>query len=293
MLDFVSMNLSILVVLYDCDLAQSKTLQTLRSLLSDKPGCRVVVWNNGPCSLSGTNLDGEFPVGVDFRVYETVDNRSLAQIYNYFISTCVAEKYLFLDHDTELNRSFIDRVYELPGEFLGLPEVFSGETREYPRLNWSKGRAINEICDADVLMSCLSGMVLGREFVGAFLKSYETVFDESFVLYGVDTSFFLRVHKLRFNKAIKVLDPIEHSFSRNEEESSSMSRFRMLERSFDLGLTLRYYPNRHHFKILYYILLAFCKGRSVLSPYLVLKAYFSGRHYRSVQGDELSPVKLN
>lgn len=286
------MKLSILVVLYDCCIEESRTLQSLVKLLHGKSDCRVVVWNNGPRSLKLEEFDGMFSVGVEFSVFETVDNRSLSKIYNYFIKRCPAEKFLFLDHDTSLNQSYIDSVYSMPDSFLGVPIVVSNQSIEYPMLDWVKVGGGDEIGSDDLVMSCLSGLVLGRGFVDCLLAQYDEVFDEVFVLYGVDTSFFLRVHKLRLNHAIRFVGSIEHSFSRNENEAKSINQFRVLERSYDLGLTLRYYPNSHHFKIFYYVMRAFVRGAAVLSPAVVLKAFVSGRHYRSSCDDTLLPDEL-
>lgn len=286
------MRLSILVVLYDCNLVDSKTIQTLQSVLNDKVGCRVVVWNNGPRSLLNCEIGDFFPSTIEFDFYETVDNKSLAQIYNYFIQNYGSDSYLFLDHDTSVNRTFINRLFEFSVHDLGVPQVFSGKELEYPLLNWSSGVIDRELVESDVIMSCLSGLVLGRNLVNVFMNHYGSVFDEAFVLYGVDTSFFLRAHNLRLNKQIQILDPIEHSFSRNEKEAGAVSRFRKLERAYDLGLTLRYYPNRHHFKIFYYISKSFCKGRGAVNPFIVARAYLKGRHYRSTSKADFFPVRI-
>ena len=118
------------------------------------------------------------------------------------------------------------------------------------------------------------------------MRAFGTVFDERYYLYGVDTTFFLRFNNLNCSDKARVIKGFNHSLSRLEIESSSNKRFRKVERSYDLGLTLRYYRSCR--EIIFDIVKVF--GSSILKMILkrenafylrhVFIALLVGKHYR-------------
>lgn len=73
-----------------------------------------------------------------------------------------------------------------------------------------------------------------------------------------------------------------HSLSRLENEAIKVKQFRIKERSYDQGLTLRYYFCKFTFLLSQKKLLAkLIFNKSDISLIYFAKAYFSGKHYKS------------
>ena len=113
------------------------------------------------------------------------------------------------------------------------------------------------------------------------------MFDERFYLYGVDTTFCFRLFESDLIKYVKIISGFDHSLSRLGTENSKMTKFRRIERSYERGLKLRYYVPLP--KAIYLLLKTgtsvlqrLCMGKRYQVSFLyVLKAFLSGKHYRS------------
>ena len=126
-----------------------------------------------------------------------------------------------------------------------------------------------------------SGITLTRGTLDLISKRYNTPFDENFVFYGLDSTFFFRLQKLELTSIVKPLGQLKHSLSMFENKSPKASSFRKLERSYDLGLCLRYCPTA---KLLTYNLKVILRAtftESLIDPATVIKAFQTGKHYRS------------
>lgn len=77
-----------------------------------------------------------------------------------------------------------------------------------------------------------------------------------------------------------MIDGFEHSLSRLENESQSMTRFRQIERAYDLGITIRhYFPLPKALFILSKQIIKFVLGKlSWLQLKLIFKSYKTGHH---------------
>ncbi|WP_413691538.1 hypothetical protein [Psychromonas sp. KJ10-2] len=91
------------------------------------------------------------------------------------------------------------------------------------------------------VVSIGSGLVIGRDVAAFVKKIYGDIFDERFYLYGVDTTFFLRVFNSNLSNRINIISGFQHSLSRLQKESNEVKKFRCIERSYDKGLTIRFY----------------------------------------------------
>jgi len=118
-------------------------------------------------------------------------------------------------------------------------------------------------------------------------EKYGQVFNQRFYLYGVDTTFFYRVFNSRLISKIKIINGFEHSLSRLEVESDKVKAFRRLERTYDLGISLRYYYSWP--KIVYFVFkftFTHIKNRILKKDTSLyykhfIKAIVTGTHYRS------------
>ena len=84
-------------------------------------------------------------------------------------------------------------------------------------------------------------MVIGTNICSEIHQYYKNVFDERFYLYGVDTTFCIRLFERKLTGSVNIIPGFNHSLSRLENESVKTTNFRRVERSYGQGLTLRYY----------------------------------------------------
>lgn len=273
------MRIRILVVLYGCTPSQSETLNSLYAGLGFLDNVELVVWNNGPSLLSENDCALVYERFPDSSVVQTINNISLAAIYNNFIDDCIADYYVILDHDSTLTESYLAELKSLTEPGVYVPVITMGGVPQSPRNQ--KKFSPGPFTDEDCPVAIGSGMVLSHEILIQTKKAFGSIFDERFVLYGVDTTFFYRIHKLGISSQIRVVSGFNHSLSRLEKEGETISKFRTKERAYDLGLTLRYYPAVGIYADFLKYILKFIVGRGFASfIFFALVALLCGRHYR-------------
>ncbi|MBR9846560.1 MAG: hypothetical protein GYB35_10895 [Algicola sp.] len=266
-------NLAILVVLYGCEVDASNTLRSLIKFSSSFKNSRLVVWNNGPESINRDQLY-PFEEFFDVELVQTVDNISLANIYNKFLTSLDAKNYVILDHDTELNLDYCKSISSFYG-IVGAPKIYSKGKLHSPRCDKKRFTYKTEITAIG------SGLVISKTIAELLMDKYSSVFDERFVLYGVDTTFFYRLSKtINLENDLMVLPELKHSLSSNETESVKVSDFRVKEKSYDFGLRLRYYPTLDKFVLLLILFIKASYRRSPLKLRYVVKSFLKGKHYR-------------
>lgn len=282
------LNSSILILLYNKEIAESETLSSLVSSDVQFSNARLVIWNNGPNKLACYDVSHLVGLGYEVVVKETINNESLAVIYNHFINENQAAKYIFLDDDSSLNSDYIKAACSSTNSIVSMPLITSGGVVVSPKVNSNVGCKDQEVTSNEKVLTIGSGLVLGHDIVLEMLDKISTVFDERFYLYGVDTTFCLRLKILHLTNRIKFIDGFEHSMSRFEKESEEVSNFRKVERSYDFGLTLKYYypKKKAFFEILMYMMMVFkrklLKQPTEFSFFLIVKSFLTGKHYRNV-----------
>lgn len=282
------LNSSILILLYNKQITESKTLSSLISSDIQFSHARLVIWNNGPNKLSSYDVSHLEDLGYEVVVKETLNNESLAVVYNCFIYENQAEKYIFLDDDSSLNSDYIKAACGSANSIVSMPLITSGGVVVNPKVNSSVCCKDQELTSNDKILTIGSGLVLGHDIVIEMFDKISTVFDERFYLYGVDTTFCLRLKELQLISKIKLIDGFEHSMSRFEKESEEVSHFRKVERSYDFGLTLKYYypKKKAFFEILMYMIMTLkrklLKQPTEFSFFLIVKSFLTGKHYRNV-----------
>ncbi|MGI2104691.1 hypothetical protein ACRN9A_05900 [Shewanella frigidimarina] len=263
-----------LIVLYSCDIVDS---QTIRTLISSKVlflKSKLVIWNNGPNNIDLARFNELIEKGLDVELRQTVNNISLAKIYNEFLDSGDSENYIILDHDTSLNDTYLASVAEFKNE-IAVPDVFSKEKLHSPRF-------VKKLFCSDVEVTAIgSGLVVSNLLISKLKSKYDLAFDERFLLYGVDTSFFYRVAAIiDIERELIRLPKLEHSLSSDEVESVETSEFRKVEKSFDFGLRLRYYPTVDKIFLLFILCFKSITLKSPLSVKYILLALITGKHYR-------------
>lgn len=278
---------SILVLLYNKEISASKTLNSLLKCSAQYNHAALVIWNNGPHRLVFDDVAEFERIGYSVFLEETLNNESLSVIYNDFILRYKSEKYIILDDDSTLNKSYILSSSKIKQSEVGMPVISSMGKITNPRVNrklYDEKLVLNESCK---ILTIGSGLVIGKNIASNLFEIYGDVFDKRFYFYGVDSTFCFRLFESDLIKYVSIIPGFEHRLSRMESESSEIVDFRRLERSYDFGLTLRYYKktsSKIHglLKLSISTLLkkVFRRKEKLIFKH-VIKAFFSGRHYRS------------
>ena len=228
-----------LVVLYNQQIEDSKTLSCLVKIKKDYQNCHLVIWNNGPHCLKNKDCDQFTTLGLTYQLIETLENRPLSHIYNQFIQANNADKYIILDHDSSLSFEYWDSL-NATDNLLLLPKITSHGKMCSPSKLPQNGHKYKT---KQKFSAITSGMILSNELTNIVKAKYNDIFDESYAFYGIDTSFMLRMKYLSLCDQISVIDGFEHSLSKNEQELEETKLFRAREMAISTALTTRYYPS--------------------------------------------------
>ncbi|MBT1803248.1 hypothetical protein ABN277_22605 [Enterobacter hormaechei] len=271
--------LAILVLLYNKKPSESISFisldKALRKLSTSSNNIKICLWNNGPNELI-SDIDFESP-HYNKTVIETIHNESLSYIYNRFLEKYDSEKYLILDHDSLVGIEYLSQCLNETFDCM-IPTIMTEHGVQSPKIYRLRSFIGNE-----TLLGIGSGICLSRQACNLIKDNFSTVFDERFYLYGVDSTFFLRLNKIDLAKKIKISEnKVLHSLSKFEKEDVAIKKFRAKERSYDQALTLRYYFSLFTFittfkKILGCVFL----NKSDINFFVFVSALISGRHYKS------------
>ncbi|EMW0511514.1 hypothetical protein ACVD54_001570 [Enterobacter mori] len=271
--------LAILVLLYNRKPSESTSFNSLDKALQElSTSCnniKICLWNNGPDKLS-SNIDFKSP-HYDTSVIETIQNESLSCIYNQFLEKYDSEKYLILDHDSLVSIEYLNQCLNESFEYM-IPTIVTQHGVQSPKVYKLRSYIGNE-----TLLGIGSGICLSNEACNVIKGKFSTVFDERFYLYGVDSTFFLRLNKIGLAKKLKISkNTITHSLSKFEKEGVAIKKFREKERSYDQALTLRYYFSLFTFVTTFKKLLGcIFLNKSDINFLVFISALISGKHYKS------------
>ncbi|UPR28435.1 hypothetical protein IS519_09420 [Vibrio crassostreae] len=281
--------LAILVVLYNKDIDDSKSIKNLSKIsLNDNSNMLVYIWNNGPkcTSLSDSEICKAFS---NVEVHNSLSNSALSKVYNKFIETVDSDKYIILDDDSNLNQEYIDDAISLSSCSVGMPLITNNGKICNPKINGLPivSKSLNNI-DLREIITIGSGIVIGKSIKDELIRMnvFSKVFDERFYFYGIDTAFCRCLKINGLSSRILIISGFEHDLSRFKKESKEVKSFRRLERSYDRGLSLRYYFSvkqalANIFKLCLSYILGFNRElRNEIYLTHVIKAYVTGKHYR-------------
>jgi GT2 family glycosyltransferase len=277
------MNLSILVVLYNSSIPCSRTITSLLDSNLQFKGCGLCIWNNGP---NGVNLDSAVRRQLELKGFvvtlrQTPGNIPLSYIYNDFFDMYLSEYYVILDHDSILSEPYLRYLNGGSKFYVGMPIISSKGINRSPCLNgrFSSGPYVKK----NMVTAIGSGLVISRDAASAVKERYGNIFDERFALYGVDTTFFVRLNRMCAADKLRAIPGFEHSLSRLEQEGAQVKSFRAVERSYDIGLMLRYYPSLKLIAMLVKQLLLVLLNRNQIVFSAMLKAFIAGKHERCIR----------
>lgn len=276
-------NTAILVLLYNKEIVESQTLSCLIKSNVYFKDCALTIWNNGPEKLKLDNVQDLENKGFSVNIIETIDNCSLSKIYNDFIDKNEADSYVILDDDSSLTDEYINDALNNKHNEISIP-IISDENGNVlkPRVNKKIIKSPSEFKSSDKVKSVGSGLVIGINTVKTMKLKFGNVFDERFLFYAVDSTYFTRLKIIDEPIKIKVINGFKHSFSLREK---NISDFRKKELSSSIGLKLRYYHRYGYVKIITKILsiplkMLFTKRLKIYAGEMLI-SYLSGKHYKN------------
>ncbi len=273
---------TVLIVIYNKDIKKSETFQRLIKYPNSLRSIDLIIWNNGPKSIDKNIIGKYLHLFNNIDVYEDLNNCGLAKVYNFAVKNKKNSFYVFLDDDSELSEDYIDTILKSNSNHCYVPILTHNGKTQSPTINKNKVTSLKLPKSLKKFRAVGSGIVIGNEIAESLEKKYGTVFDERFLLYGVDTTFFIRLERAKKLSNIIIIPGFEHSYSRLSKEEDPISSFRHKERAYDSGLRARYYKNPVSLFI-YTIRTAIkslIKQKNVSTEKLILKAILTGKHYR-------------
>lgn len=271
---------SILIVVYNCNISSSRTINGFLNSKVSLKNVNLVVWNNGPTYFDNVDFSRLNAKGINTFFHQTIDNKPLSYIYNEFISRYNSDYYIILDHDSFITDSYIESILDFHNSKaeVGVPSISVEGRYISPVVNGKY--TVGPYTNKQRLIAIGSGITFSHNVALTLKNKYGNVFDTAFALYGIDTSFFLRLYQLGLIEKIKLIPGFSHSLSRLEKESAEKTEFRNIERSYDIGITLKRYFSVFQLWYTIKILIKIFIGKSKLKPWLIIKSFFCGIHPR-------------
>ncbi|WP_270656144.1 glycosyltransferase family 2 protein [Aeromonas sp. Y293-4] len=270
-----------LIIIYNKDILNSQTAHSLLHPEIDTKSASLIVWNNGPSEITLDIDDATKYKWQHIELIQTLDNKPLSYIYNQVIERYPGDRYVFLDDDSQLTAEYLAAVSSSQAG-VAVPAIYSHSEHRSPTVSGKFNPGPYQVTDKVIAIG--SGIGVRHDIAQKIKNHYGDVFDSRFALYGVDTTFFLRLHQLGLSDQVEMIDGFEHSLSRLESESQAMSRFRQVERAYDLGLTMRHYtPWRQAIFVIVKQAVKLALGKLTWLQFVALcKAFKTGRHPKCV-----------
>ncbi|MFM4990453.1 glycosyltransferase family 2 protein [Aeromonas veronii] len=202
-----------LVLLYNKSLEQSVTLQSMFKSHRISSLSQLIIWNNGPSEMTLDIDDKTKDKWQRIELIQTLDNKPLSYIYNQVIEGYPADRYVFLDDDSQLTSEYLAAVTNSQAG-VTVPAIYSHGVYRSPTVCGQFNAGPYQVTDKVIAIG--SGIGVRHDIAEQLKAHYSDVFDSRFALYGVDTTFFLRLHQLGLSGQVVMIDGFEHSLSRLE-----------------------------------------------------------------------------
>ena len=276
------MKVVILIVIYNKEVRDSSTFRTL--ILNGVHDLHIVIHNNGPeiIYLPPEIVSELELLNVTITLNNCIQNMPLACLYNEFIDFYADyDKFVLLDDDSTLTTSYMNSLYNNDYD-IELPKIVSVvDGKTYYPISRDLVCINDDYLDPSTTISIGSGIIITRSFLEKFSKKGLKIFDEKYAFYGVDSSLFRRMWKLKREGQdfrIKSSSTIIHSLSRTEGPESI---FRKNERLMDFAITMRHYPSFSGYLSLLKKGLKQLVTLKMKDFILMFRCFFSGIHPRS------------
>jgi GT2 family glycosyltransferase len=279
-------NGTILIVLYNKKIEESQSYISLISQDIEYNNIDLLIWNNGPKQISPNTLECIQHRFNSIELIETIDNQALSVIYNKASVRNTENFLIILDDDSSLSKEYIENALTCKSEQCLVPLITHNNTIQSPRIKKKKVSSLELPKNRDGFVSISSGLVIGSNIRKELKTHFGDTFDERFYLYGIDTTFCLRLGQLKLLNSLHIIPGFEHSYSKMESESKTVTEFRMKERAYDEGLRVRYYKSKPSMafnlvKRIFRLLFDKVLKKSNLKNTYIIDAILSGKHYKN------------
>lgn len=265
------MSFSIIVILYNSSINNSTTLQSMLNADLPEGSVSLSIWNNGPSLLDKADIDTYQGLaqskGISVEVQQDIRNIALSKVYNFVVDKGNFDFFIPLDQDTQLAKDFFIKIEQQQALDLVLPIVYAegqGDLIRFPFNTKTKQAVVDEqVVDTRAITSVTSAMAINKRLVALFKQHNLTVFDESFAFYGIDTAFFLNLHRVAATEQVACgcFGRIEHSLSTYVQENKQASYRRSIEFLYYAILYRLNYKNKSRLSMLFFLLSRLLKGR--------------------------------
>ncbi len=276
---------TILIVLYNKTVSESSTYKSLIKDANSLKNIDLLIWNNGPQEVNKILDERETELFRSVTILEDLSNAGLAKIYNFAFTFKDNDFCVFLDDDSEVSAPYIESLLTLDRNTCAVPILTHNGLVQSPTLKKEKVENSELPEDRNRFRAVGSGITVGANVANKLKAVYGSVFDEHFLLYGVDTTFFIRLERANLLSHLKIIPGFEHSYSRLSDKQDAISDFRQKERAYDEGLRARYYKSKP--SLLVYTIRTGLRsvknqimGKKDLDGYK-FKAIITGKHYRN------------
>jgi hypothetical protein len=229
--------LTILICLYNKDISDSATLQSLLKFTEVAMYSKVFIWDN---SIEPVSSESLIILQNNFKnlIYKhTPENTVLSIVYNYVIDNLECDSYIMLcDDDSHIPEDFFKKLEEQitrnPSVNLFLPQVYSNSVLVSPAKDYLITTSFIKDLKPGLLASRYttainSGMVISNRF---FEEGFR--YDTRLRFYGTD-NFFMNIYAQR-NKELIVLDvKFSHnlSFNSSNDINNKLRIFKEVKRA--------------------------------------------------------------
>jgi hypothetical protein len=287
------MKITAIIILYNENIENSKTFESLLNSDRSDITLNVIIWNNGPKSLNLQEVRQCKSVcdskNISLSIYENLHNIALSKIYNFFINRESFDFFTILDQDSILNNDFFQNI-KINNDFdVIIPQVYSaGWISKENSLCFPIYHENRKIFDKKAFImgeieSISSGLTLSNQLIKYISKSKQEIFNERYALYAIDTSFFLNLIALKQTEFKGIcVGKINHSLDFNLQDRKKVSPMRRLEMEYSKVLNKIFYDKKSRLNIFLYLLRKFTRREYSYSEFLkLIKCLFKKKHPRS------------
>lgn len=287
------MNITAIIILYNSNIENSGTIQSLLTANIKDINLKIIIWNNGPQRLTAQEcqkIKNIFNLKkIELSIYEDINNIALSKIYNLFLKSEHYDFFSLLDQDSQLNEDFFQNIVNNNNYDVIVPSIYSAGWRTKENsLCFPVYHKNHEILDKKTFLmgeieSIASGLTLSHRLITSLVNIKKEIFNERYALYGIDTDFFINLKSLndKIYKGICV-GKINHSLDFNLQDRKKISPSRKLEMEYSKVLNKLFHDKKNRLNVFFYLLRKFFKKEYSSSTFLkLLKCLIRKQHPRA------------
>ncbi|MFP9228825.1 glycosyltransferase family 2 protein [Pectobacterium cacticida] len=265
------MNITSVVIIYNSQLRESDTLNSLLRCKLENINLNVCIWNNGPSLLTEDDAANFIwqcqEKGIRAKIYQDIRNLALSKIYNFFIKNESFEFITILDQDSHLPTDYFTKIsLHLDADII-VPIIIAEKngvsSQTDPHFYGNINRMIGEGKVDMKIDSVMSGLALSKKGIDKIISFRGYLFEERLAFYGIDSDFFRTINIITDNHKILNIyceNKIYHSFAMFNPDNKNNS-FRMMEMFYYKSYIRNEYQKKSKLSTIYIYLRDFIRGK--------------------------------